>query len=87
MRLSKLFGRDSTWKPPKGSLELEALDADSVASKVNGRKRGELPVKCEHLTAYVDLQQKLLFYAVCAWQADFTGYVIDYGTYPEQALS
>jgi len=67
--------------------ETEALDADAVASKVNGRGRGEVPVKCEHLTAYVDVQQKLLFYAVCAWEADFTGYVIDYGTYPEQALS
>jgi len=67
--------------------ETETLDADAVAGKVNGRRRGEVPVKCEHLTAYVDVQQKLLFYAVCAWQSDFTGYVIDYGTYPEQAMS
>lgn len=26
----------------------------------------------------------MLFYAVCAWTDDFTGYVIDYGTYPDQ---
>ncbi len=46
-----------------------------------------MPVRCEHLTSYVDVGQKLLFYAVCAWEPDFTGYVVDYGTYPQQALS
>jgi phage terminase large subunit GpA-like protein len=25
-----------------------------------------------------------LFYVVAAWESDFTGYVIDYGTYPDQ---
>ena len=27
--------------------ESEALDADAVASKVTGRNRGEVPLKCE----------------------------------------
>ena len=62
-------------------------DADEVAGKTNGRQRGKVPVKCEHLTAFIDVGQKVLFYAVAAWESDFTGYVIDYGTYPEQALS
>ncbi len=26
----------------------------------------------------------MLFYVVCAWTDDFTGYVVDYGTYPDQ---
>ena len=30
------------------------------------------------------MQQKLLFYVVAAWETDFTGYVIDYGSYPDQ---
>ncbi len=34
-----------------------------------------LPTRC---------QGKALFYAVTAWEDDFTGYVIDYGTYPDQ---
>ena len=33
---------------------------------------------------FVDIQKTLLFYVVCAWEADFTGYVIDYGAYPDQ---
>lgn len=29
----------------------------------------------------------MLFWAVCAWAADSTGYVIDYGAYPDQKLA
>jgi len=67
--------------------EGEMLDADEVAGKTNGRQRGRVPVKCEQVTAFIDVGQKLLYYAVVAWEADFTGYVIDYGTYPEQPIS
>jgi len=67
--------------------ETEPLDADDIAGKTNGRRRGEVPVKCEHLTAFIDVQQKVLFYVVAAWQPDFSGYVIDYGTYPQQNRS
>jgi hypothetical protein len=33
---------------------------------------------------FVDIQATLLFYVVAAWGDDFTGVVIDYGTYPDQ---
>ena len=33
---------------------------------------------------FIDVQQKLLYYVVCAWEDDFTGYVVDYGAYPDQ---
>ena len=33
---------------------------------------------------FIDVQQDLLFHMVAAWEDDFTGYVIDYGTYPDQ---
>jgi hypothetical protein len=33
---------------------------------------------------FVDVQATLLFYVVAAWEDTFTGYVIDYGTYPDQ---
>lgn len=69
---------------PIEQARVEMLDADRVAGKTNGRKRGAVPEGCEVLTAFVDVQAKLLYYAVCAWQRDFTGYVLEYGTYPEQ---
>jgi len=60
------------------------LTADQVASKVDRLHRGEVPVGCNHLTMFVDVQAKLLFFVVAAWEEDFTGYVIDYGAYPDQ---
>jgi len=33
---------------------------------------------------FIDVQQKLLYYVVAAWEDDFTGYVVDYGSYPDQ---
>ena len=33
---------------------------------------------------FIDVQGKLLFHTVVAWEDDFTGHVVDYGTYPDQ---
>ena len=33
---------------------------------------------------FIDVQANLLFYVVAAWEDDFTGYVVDYGAYPDQ---
>ena len=61
-----------------------ALTADEVAAKVNSHRRGEIPLGASHLTMFVDVQARLLFYMVAAWEDDFTGYVVDYGTWPDQ---
>jgi len=61
-----------------------SLDPEQVASKLNGRPRGSVPEKCTEITCFLDVHEKLLYHAVCAWEPDFTGYVIDYGTYPGQ---
>lgn len=60
------------------------LTADEVAEKVCGVKRGEVPDRAEHLTAMIDVHDNLLFWCVTAWASDFTGWVIDYGSYPDQ---
>src|SRR5690606_7757975 len=36
------------------------------------------------LTMFIDVQGALLFWLVCGWEDDFTGYVLDYGAYPDQ---
>jgi hypothetical protein len=62
----------------------EVLAPEQVASKFNGRPRGEIPKACTHLTMFIDVHNSLLFYVVAAWEDDFTGYVVDYGAYPDQ---
>ncbi|OQA00220.1 MAG: Phage terminase large subunit (GpA) [Planctomycetes bacterium ADurb.Bin401] len=62
----------------------QILTIEQVMEKTNGRKRHEVPLGCQYLTMFIDVHDKLLFYVVCAWAEDFTGYVVDYGAYPDQ---
>ena len=69
---------------PQEEGESDQLNADAIAAKTNGLPRGVAPIGASHLTMFIDVQGKLLFHAVVAWEDDFTGYVVDYGTYPDQ---
>ncbi|MFB3894456.1 MAG: terminase gpA endonuclease subunit [Phycisphaerae bacterium] len=60
------------------------LSADDIAAKVSGHPRGEIPIGASHLTMFIDVQGRLLFHVVAAWEEDFTGYVVDYGAWPDQ---
>ena len=60
------------------------LSVDEIASKVNGLAAGKVPLACDKVTAFVDIQKSLLFYAVVAWNDEFTGAVLDYGAWPDQ---
>lgn len=62
----------------------EELSAERIAATLNGYERGVVPAAAQHLTAFIDVQQKALYGVVCAWEDDFTGYVLDYGTWPDQ---
>jgi hypothetical protein len=73
---------------PPDVVELsEMLSASQIAAKLNGYPRGLVPSDATHVTAFIDVQQRLLYYAVCAWRQDFTGYVIEYGAWPKQDRS
>ncbi len=62
----------------------DVLTPDEVASRFNGRSRMIVPQSATCVTMFIDVHDRLLYYAVCAWEPDFTGHVIDYGTYPDQ---
>lgn len=62
----------------------EMLTAEEIAEKLNGYNRAVVPVGCTALTLFIDVQQKALFWMLCGWETDFTGYVVDYGTWPDQ---
>ncbi|MDX2199590.1 MAG: terminase gpA endonuclease subunit [Phycisphaerae bacterium] len=69
---------------PEEQADADLLTADQIAAKTNGQRRGEVPIGCTHLTMFVDVQAKALFWLVAAWENDFTGYIVDYGTEPDQ---
>jgi hypothetical protein len=62
----------------------DKLTAEMVMNKINGRPRGEVPLKAQYLVGFEDVHDKVLYWGICAFEDDFTGYLVDYGTYPEQ---
>src|SRR5262249_33405896 len=69
---------------PEETVDADELTADQIAGKLNRMKQCEVPIGCNHVTMFIDVQANLLFFVVAAWEDDFTGYVIDYGTFPDQ---
>lgn len=63
---------------------IDELKPDQIAGKLNRLPRGVVPIGATRITAFIDVQQTALYWLVAAWEDDFTGYVIDYGTYPDQ---
>jgi len=62
----------------------EMLTAHEISSKLNGYDREVIPINCNYLTMFVDVQQRVLFWMLVAWEEDFTGYIVGYGTWPDQ---
>lgn len=60
---------------PLNSLELSRRSGETKCRVV--------PFDTEKVTAFVDVQQRLLYYAVVAWNEYYGGTVIDYGTFPK----
>lgn len=92
MNLRKRVGPDAFAaeyqnEPVEHQEDADRLTVEAVLAKYNGRKRNTVPTQANKITMFIDVHKRLLFYCVCAWQDDFTGYVIDYGTYPDQKRS
>lgn len=60
------------------------LTAADLQKRVSGRPRGIVPTWATKLTAGIDVQANLLFWLIAAWGDDFSGSIIDYGTWPDQ---
>ena len=69
---------------PEDEPDEDLLTADEIAAKINNLPRELIPIGCNHVTMFIDVQGKMLFYVVAAWEDDFTGYVVDYGSFPDQ---
>jgi len=68
----------------------DAIKADvritlaELMGKLNGISAGVVGNEVEKITAFIDVQQNLLYYVVCSWRRNFAGEIIEYGTFPQQ---
>lgn len=60
------------------------LPQDKIVAKINGLDRRVVPLWATKLTAFCDIQQRLLYWMVCAFGDNGRGAIIDYGAWPEQ---
>ncbi len=70
--------------PVDETVNANLLTADEIVRKQHGYDRGVVPSDATHMTSFIDVQGKLLYWATVAWRDDFTGYVVDYGAWPGQ---
>lgn len=66
--------------------EVRQLVEADLTAKLNNLVRGLVPRECNRLTAFIDIQQEVLFWAVCGWTEQFGGAVVEYGAFPKQSL-
>jgi len=72
--------------PDESGPKAGDLSPDLIAARTNGLQRWAIPTAAHHVTAFIDVQGKALYYTVCAWESDFTGAVVDYGAWPDQRI-
>ncbi len=83
-RDAKTFFSEYQNQPVSTTTGKAYLTAREISEKTSGYKRFRVPLEVEKITAFIDVQQELLFYCVVGWSAQFSGFILDYGTYPQQ---
>lgn len=60
------------------------LETTGILSRLSQHERGRIPQTASHVTAFIDSSDQVLWWMVCAWERDFSGVIVDYGTWPDQ---
>jgi hypothetical protein len=75
-------------EPRDPDEDSELLTVDQLMAKHSGYLRGVVHPDADTLTAFIDVQGKCLYWMVVAWRTeDFTGWIVDYGTWPDQGVT
>lgn len=82
------FEAEMQQRPRRASAQEErALDQDDLVTRLSGIERGLVPAWATKLTAFVDVGEHLMAWAVCAWKDGFGGTLVDFGTWPRQPMN
>lgn len=80
----EVFACECQSEPLSEGNEAEQLKIGEIIHKLSGLKHREVPPNTRAVTAYIDTQDESFWYVVTAWTSNYTGYVIDYGAWPDQ---
>ena len=71
-------------EPLQESASTDLPSFEGLEAKLTRLDSGVAPVWATKITCGIDVQKRMLFYVVAAWDDEFTGTVIEYGAFPEQ---
>jgi Phage terminase large subunit (GpA) len=78
------FASECQQAPLKSDADQDKLTIKDVIHKLSGLKHREVPANAARVTCFIDTQDESFWYTVIAWTSAYTGYVIDYGAWPDQ---
>jgi hypothetical protein len=79
------FAAEFQNEPVLQATEVGRMQKKELAARIINVPGGVVPIGCDQLTAFVDVQEKVLFWLVAAWNESFGGSIVAYGCYPEQS--
>ena len=87
-RFGAQFGPEFQNQPvERNDASLAALSPEQLRGRIVRTPRGTVPADVERLTAFIDVQQDILWWMVCGWKTGLGGHVVDYGGWPDQRRS
>ena len=81
------FNAEFQNSPLADDITTDKLDKRQLPLRATNIARGIVPAGHTKLTAFVDVQDRLLYWLVASWSESFGGHVVAYGSYPDQGSS
>jgi hypothetical protein len=81
------FNAEFQNSPLADDITTDKLDKRQLALRATNIARGIVPAGHTKLTAFVDVQDRLLYWLVASWSESFGGHVVAYGAHPDQGSS
>lgn len=78
------FATECQNEPLRDESKTAAVSVHDVRAHVISAPAWTMPVGTNTLTAFVDVQKAVLYWAVTAWGPGLRGHVVGYGVYPDQ---
>ena len=70
--------------PLDSTASVSYLNEDDLSQLFNGLPRGHVPPDTLRIVASIDIQEHVLYWQIVAWADQFTGYILNWGTWPDQ---
>lgn len=81
----KTFFAEYMNQPVDAVEEITFLTSQEIVQKQHRYKRLECPIEVTKVVVFCDVQKEFLIWSMVGFTDQFSGYLLDYGTYPEQA--